>query len=733
MTRHSPEDSVEQVAIQPDQAAVRAFISTLTQDWHTLDGNPMIELRSISSSRGAHVARFALDWLDDAVEHAVAMNASRQNVYMCVNPVDGTAQIGANKGAKDEHILAAFFNFADADDDGGMRNIMSFAGPKFTMSVKTGTTPFIRGHAYWQLEEPVFNLAAWRDVQQSIAATLATDPMVVNPSRIMRVAGTVSHPGPDKVAKGYVPELVTMRTEFKTDRDPVPFERMMRAFPQVVAKPPSEGIQIDIGKQAMDRALVQQSIMAGDNWHHNIVRLVASYVSKGLTDDEIHLITDNFTLSGYSADDTRAEVQTAIDGARAKGWTPPPDPAVTAIENSNRNLPEPDFDAPAAPVAPVAELAWPTPVDQINEMLLPRRQWVYARDYIRGFVTVTASAGGIGKTSLTMVEALAVACNRPLLDEPVHEQCNVWVLNLEDDRAEMMLRLAAAMRHYGVKHQDIAGKLFVDAEDTIEVVMAAEGRDGLQKNDALLDYMIKRVKDLGIGMIILDPFVSSHLVEENSNSSIQAVTAMFRRLARETNCAVHIVHHVRKGNGEDATIDSVRGAGSLIGAARAARVINRLSEREALRLGVPDLEAVGIFRVDNGKANLAPPADKAVYRRMIGVELANGEWIGVAVTYKLPDPFDGISGKDARRVQQAVGDAAATEPARANPQAKNWVGHVVADALGLDVEEDKARIKSLIKTWIDTDVLRIEQVPDKRQGRDVPCVVVGEWVRWDEV
>ena len=133
---------------------------------------------------------------------------------------------------------------------------------------------------------------------------------------------------------------------------------------------------------------------------------------------------------------------------------------------------------------------------------------------------------------------------------------------------------------------------------------------------------------------------------------------MFRRLARETNCAVHIVHHVRKGNGDDATIDSVRGAGSLIGAARSARVINRISEDEAARIGVPDLDVPTLFRVDNGKANLAPPASKAVYRRMVGVELANGEWVGVAVPYTLPDPFDGITAKDTRRVQQAVGDAA---------------------------------------------------------------------------
>jgi hypothetical protein len=723
--------------LQADATAVAEFMGRIVEGWDALaEHNPMIEIRCISVTRNITIARFALDWIDEAVEHAMRMNATKQNIYMCVNPVDGFAQIETGKGAKDDNILAAFYNFADADDEGAMANVLSFAGPKFTMSVKTGTTPYVRGHAYWRLEEPVRNLQAWRDVQQSISAVLGTDPTVVNPSRIMRVAGTVSWPNADKQGRGYIPELVTLRTEFSTDREPVPFERMMRAFPASAVRTPAvqtamAGLQIDLGRQAMDRALAQQDVLAGNNWHHNVVRLVASYVSKGLADAEIHAITDNFTLSGYTVDDTRNEVQKAIDSARGKGFAPTPDPALAPIERSVSALP-PSAQAAPSEAGETSPPTWPTPVQAINELLLPRRQWIYARDYIRGFVSVTASAGGIGKTSLTMVEGMAVACGRPLLGEDVHESCRVWILNLEDDRNEMLLRLAAAMRHYGVTHEEIADRLYLDAEDTIEVVMAVEGREGLQQNDALLAYMIQKVKDLGIGLVILDPFVSSHLVNENSNSSIQAVTAMFRKLARETGCGVHIVHHVRKGNGDDATIDSVRGAGSLIGAARSARVINRLTEKEALRLGVPDLEAAGIFRVDNGKANLAPPASKAVYRRMVGVQLANSEWIGVAVNYTLPDPFDGITAKDARKVQQAVGEAAETEPARANVQAKNWVGVIVAEVLGMDVEEDKARIKSLVKTWIDTDVLRVEQLPDKRQSRDVPCVVVGEWIRWDE-
>jgi len=725
--------SMEQVL--PQSKVIKDFISQITKNWNEV-GQPLLEIRSISASGSTNAARFRLDQIDEAVEHAEAMNKSKANIYMCINPIDPIVPIPAGKAAKDTDIMAAFYCFADADTKGAMENIMSFAGPKFTMSVKTGTTPFARGHAYWELEEPCQNMDAWKEVQKSIAASLHTDPAVINPSRIMRVAGTVSWPNKKKQEKGYIPELVTMRTEFTNEREPQPFERLMRAFPKKeVPNNQVGGIEIDLGQQAMDRQLTAQSILAGDDWHNNIIRLVASYVSKGLADEEIHAITDSFTMSGYSVDDTRREVQKAIDGAREKGWTPKPDPVQERIQQQNQALniaTEPTEahtdDEPAQ--------NWPTPYNMFNALTLPRREWVYGYDYIKKYISVTASAGGIGKTSAIIVEALAIATGKPLLGVDVKEQTNVWIINLEDPISEMQMRTIAAMQHYNIKPEDVKGRLFMDGEDTMQITLAAEGRDGLITNDDMLAAMIRVIKENNIGAVILDPFVSAHLVNENNNGSIQAVVAMLRKLARDTNSSVQLVHHIRKGNGDDATIDSVRGAGSLIGAARAARVINRITPEDAMALGVDEHEALGIFRVDDGKANLAPPSDKAVYRRMQSVEIANGEHIGVATEFKLPDLFDGVTADNARNVQKLVNEAEANQtPYKANVQAKQYVGHAVAEELNLDMEKpgDKAKVKAIVKQWLKTNVLKAAEMYDKRQGRDVQCVVVGEMIRWDEV
>jgi RecA-family ATPase len=710
----------------PKSDIIKQFISQITENWNEV-GQPLLEIRSISTSGSTNASRFRLDQIDEAVEHAEAMNKSKANIYMCINPIDPIMPIPAGKAAKDTDILAAFYCFADADTKGAMENIMSFAGPKFTMSVKTGTTPFARGHAYWQLEEPVKNLDAWREVQKSIAASLQTDPAVINPSRIMRVAGTVSWPNKKKQDKGYVPELVTMRTQFSTDRDPQPMERLTRAFPKLETQAAST-ISIDLGQQAMDRQLAVQNVLAGDDWHLNMVRLVGSYVTKGLSDEEIHAITDSFTLAGYTVDDTRNEVQKAIDGARNKGWTPEPDPVAQKMQQQNQAISNADDED--------AMQSWPTPYNMFNALTLPRREWVYGYDYIKKYISVTASAGGIGKTSAIIVEALAIATGRPLLGVAVKQQTNVWIINLEDPISEMQMRTIAAMQHYNIKPEDIKGRLFMDGEDTMQITLAAEGRDGLITNDDMLAAMIRVIKENNIGAVILDPFVSAHLVNENNNGSIQAVVAMLRKLARDTNSSVQLVHHIRKGNGDDATIDSVRGAGSLIGAARAARVINRITPEDAMALGVDEHEALGIFRVDDGKANLAPPSDKAVYRRMQSVEIANGEHIGVATEFKLPDLFDGVTADNARNVQKLVNEAEANQtPYKANVQAKQYVGHAVAEELNLDMEKpgDKAKVKAIVKQWMKTNVLKAAEMYDKRQGRDVQCVVVGEMIKWDEV
>jgi hypothetical protein len=59
----------------------------------------------------------------------------------------------------------------------------------------------------------------------------------------------------------------------------------------------------------------------------------------------------------------------------------------------------------------------------------------------------------------------------------------------------------------------------------------------------------------------------------------------------------------------------------------------------------------------------------------------------------------------------------------------------VADLLGIDITEKKGRAKvsSIIKTWMRTNVLATEKVFDKKKGRETSVIIVGEWINGDEI
>ena len=72
----------------------------------------------------------------------------------------------------------------------------------------------------------------------------------------------------------------------------------------------------------LDRVAASTAALSGDDWHDNMLKLVASWVSKGNTDEEIIALAGRYTLDDYSPEETLADIQVMIDGARVKGFAP---------------------------------------------------------------------------------------------------------------------------------------------------------------------------------------------------------------------------------------------------------------------------------------------------------------------------------------------------------------------------------------------------------------------------
>jgi hypothetical protein len=355
-----------------------------------------------------------------------------------------------------------------------------------------------------------------------------------------------------------------------------------------------------------------------------------------------------------------------------------------------------------------------SPFAWVDPTKIPRRQWLYGRHYIRRFITQTIAPGAYGKSTLAMTEALAIATGRALLDVAPDERAKVWIWNGEDPMEELQRRIVAAALFYKIDPTEIDGRLFVDTGREMKIIVAEQTKIGARVARPIVDAVIATIKAHEIGLMIVDPFVASHRVVENDNPAIELVAAAWAEIADVTCCAIELVHHARKTDGAEIRVDDGRGGSALLAKVRSARTLNGMSEAEAARAGVENRRAY--FRVQNGKANLSPPADASEWYRLESFDLGNGgggqmsDSVGVITRWKWPNAFDGVTRSDLRKVQTAI----AAGRWRENSQARDWAGHAVARVLKLDAtnKAHKAKIAALLKTWIATGMLVVVEGED---------------------
>lgn len=485
-------------ALLPDTGEIKKDLEYMTARWGELAEPVVFEIRAFKEGAQPQIGKFQIDWIDEAVEWCERMNALGFNIYAVRNPIRATV----TGSAKDGDIVGSFFLWADCDDTEAAGNVHRFDGPKWSAAVTTGRVPTVRVHTYWQLAQPVTDMAEWRAMQETIAAHFGSDRTVVNPSRIMRVGGTVAYPDKRKQAKGYVRELTRLRTEYDDHRAPVTLDQMRRVFG--ASKPAQAAtLQIDTGPQPLDRERTRIQALSGQEWHNAVIRLVGSYVSKGLSDDEIHGLTDPLTLPGYTVEQTRAEVQIAIDGARRKGWTPP-EPYT------------PNFDHAPAPTAsdPAPQAAgWrvQTAADFTADFVAP--EYLIEGIVQRGRLYTLTAPTGSGKTAVMLYASTAIASGMQFCGVEV-EAGDVLFLageNPDDVRA----RVIATMEFYGIRPSEcrlhfIAGTFSIRAD-----------MERLREEAARLPNLV---------LVVVDTF-AAYFDGEDENSNAQALD--FARVVRQ--------------------------------------------------------------------------------------------------------------------------------------------------------------------------------------------------------
>lgn len=372
-----------------------------------------------------------------------------------------------------------------------------------------------------------------------------------------------------------------------------------------------------------------------------------------------------------------------------------------------------------------------TPFQWKDPSTLSRREFAFGKHFIRKYVSVTVAPGGLGKTANSIVEALAMASGKALNGVKPDKRLKVWLFNVEDPRDELERRIMAACIHFGLKPEDIDGYLFLDSGREQELVVAIDDKKGVKIQEPIVEAVAQTILTNGIDVMIVDPFVSTHQVNENDNGAIDKVAKLWAQIADYTNCSIDIVHHLRKQqDGREATVEDARGAVSLIGAARSVRVLNRMTENQANDAGITNNDRFGYFSVTYGKSNLSAMSHRLDWRKIESVPLGNGRGLTmpqdhapVVTEWKWPSAEEvagDLTDDQREAIRGVVNGGSYKESARAN----DWVGKAVAYALHMDIEDEvqRKRVSLITKALIKEEFLVKVEDRDPVQRKTVSFI-----------
>jgi hypothetical protein len=370
--------------------------------------------------------------------------------------------------------------------------------------------------------------------------------------------------------------------------------------------------------------------------------------------------------------------------------------------------------------------SWPTPYSGRPAASIPTRKRLHGAHYLRGGVTLTAAPGGTGKSQNSLVEAVGMAAGYNLIADEPCEQLRVWVWNAEDDVDEMERRICGICDHYGVTREGLKEWLFIDSGETIPLEFATDSGRIVIK-DTAITTVASRVKELALDVVIFDPLVAIHALQEGDNPSLaKVIRALRNKVAKACNCAIDLVHHTRKPSKESSnalTADDIRGASSIVYSVRSARILSPMMAAEAEKYGVEGEDRHHYFRVELAKSNTARRGTLH-WIELVERPIANGEGgayadtVTVCTKWTPPDTMAKVTDTIAAAIRSEIAKGEYRREARAG---SSWAGLLVGRRMGLDMDKPTFRRQAGdILTWlIKKGVLATEFRNDaKRRARE---------------
>lgn len=179
-------------------------------------------------------------------------------------------------------------------------------------------------------------------------------------------------------------------------------------------------------------------------------------------------------------------------------------------------------------------------------------------------LALLAAAGGTGKTTVLIHEAVCIALGRDLWGCRVVNPGSTLFVTAEDSRDLFAARLREIMRAMGLSESErLTVRERIEVWDVSgDLVRLAELDEGgnIRLTD-LADRIVSTYRGGDLVQVVFDPAISFGPGERIVNDGEQAVVTACRRIVRGLDCCVRLNHHTGKVNARNGALDQYAGRG----------------------------------------------------------------------------------------------------------------------------------------------------------------------------
>ena len=244
------------------------------------------------------------------------------------------------------------------------------------------------------------------------------------------------------------------------------------------------------------------------------------------------------------------------------------------------------------------------------------RRWLIDGLWSEEAVGIVGGEPKCGKSFLALDMAVSVAAGTPCLRRfAVRRGGRVLLFAAEDALSLVRRRLDGISRAAGVDLTTL----------DIQVITAPSVRLDLRDDRQRL---ADTVAALAPRVLILDPFVRLHRIDENASAEVAPLLAFLRDLQRQHHMAVVVVHHAKKGAGNARDGQALRGSSEFHAWGDSNLYVRRQGERLVLAIehraapsttGIPlrlrrDSDAVALEVAEAREAPAPPTAETSAER-----------------------------------------------------------------------------------------------------------------------